>query len=146
MSVFAQADVNPLACIPIKRETDPALASIALRPHFCRSIPRPTIPGSLSVTLRGAPGPNPSSNSRRTQPPAIPVVDTLSLKARADATLIVARAGRTQQSVIDDAVRILGQDHILGVILNAVEKFDRGYYEYYRHYAPQNGNNAKPKS
>ena len=79
-------------------------------------------------------------------PPAIPVVDTLSLKARADATLIVARAGRTQQSAIDDTVRILGQDHILGVILNAVEKFDRGYYEYYRHYAPQNGNNAKPKS
>jgi len=79
-------------------------------------------------------------------PPAIPVVDTLSLKARADATLIVARAGRTQQSAIDDAVRILGQDHVLGVILNAVEKFDRGYYEYYRHYAPENGNDAKPKS
>lgn len=78
-------------------------------------------------------------------PPAIPVVDTLSLKARADATLLVARAGGTQQSAIDDAIRILGQDHILGVILNAVEKFDRSYYEYYRHYAPQNGNDAKPK-
>ncbi len=78
-------------------------------------------------------------------PPAIPVVDTLSLKARADATLLVARAGRTQQSAIDDAIRILGQEHILGIILNAVEKFDRGYYEYYRHYAPQNGNDAKSK-
>ena len=79
-------------------------------------------------------------------PPAIPVVDTLSLKARADATLLVARAGRTQQSAIDDTIRILGQDHILGIILNAVEKFDRSYYEYYRHYAPQNGNDTKPKS
>ncbi|MHB8754096.1 MAG: CpsD/CapB family tyrosine-protein kinase [Candidatus Acidiferrales bacterium] len=79
-------------------------------------------------------------------PPAIPVVDTLSLKARADATLIVARAGRTQQSAIDDAVRILGQDHILGLVLNAVEKFDRGYYEYYRHYAPEAPANGKRKS
>ena len=79
-------------------------------------------------------------------PPAIPVVDTLSLKARADATLIVARAGRTQQSAIDDAVRILGQDHILGIVLNAVEKFDRGYDEYYRHYAPEAPANGKRKS
>lgn len=72
-------------------------------------------------------------------------IDRRIVKARADATLLVARAGRTQQSAIDDAIRILGQDHILGVILNAVEKFDRGYYEYYRHYTPQNGNDAKPK-
>ena len=79
-------------------------------------------------------------------PPAIPVVDTLSLKARADATLIVARAGRTQQSAIEDAVRILGQDHILGIVLNAVEKFDRGYDEYYRHYAPEAPANGKRKS
>ncbi|MHB8527431.1 MAG: hypothetical protein ACYDD2_14925, partial [Candidatus Acidiferrales bacterium] len=66
--------------------------------------------------------------------------------ARADATLIVARAGRTQQSAIDDTIRILGQDHILGIILNAVEKFDRGYYEYYRHYAPETPTNGKHKS
>lgn len=78
-------------------------------------------------------------------PPANPVVDTLSLKNRADAIIIVARAGRTQQTEIDEAIHILGKDHILGVVLNAVEKFDRGYYEYYQHYDPQNGTNGKPK-
>ncbi len=68
-------------------------------------------------------------------PPAIPIVDTVSLKDHADATLLVARAGRTQQSAIDETVRILGADKILAILLNGVEKFDRGYSEYYEHYS-----------
>lgn len=69
-------------------------------------------------------------------PPAIPVVDAISLNRRADASIIVARAGRTQQSSIADTIQLLGQDHVLAIVLNAVEKFGRdysGYYEYYGH-------------
>jgi len=78
-------------------------------------------------------------------PPAIPVVDTLSLKEHADASLLVVRAGRTQQSAIDEAVQALGADHILGMLLNGVEGLDRGYYQYYRHYAPGKSGDNKAK-
>jgi capsular exopolysaccharide synthesis family protein len=67
-------------------------------------------------------------------PPALPVVDALSLKRFADASIIVARAGRTQQGAIADVIRVLGRNHVLGVVLNGLEKFDRGYYEYYEYY------------
>jgi protein-tyrosine kinase len=63
-------------------------------------------------------------------PPVIPIVDTVSLKDHADASLLVVRAGRTQQTSISEAMRVLGADHILGILLNGVEGFDRGYYEY----------------
>lgn len=63
-------------------------------------------------------------------PPAIPVVDTLSLKEHVDAILLVVRAGRTQQSAISEAVRVLGTDHVLGILLNGAEGLGRGYYEY----------------
>jgi capsular exopolysaccharide synthesis family protein len=64
-------------------------------------------------------------------PPAIPVVDAVSLRDRADASLLVVRAGVTQQTAIDEAVRILRPDHVCGIILNAVESFDRRYAGYY---------------
>jgi protein-tyrosine kinase len=64
-------------------------------------------------------------------PPTIPVVDTLSLKDHADAILLVARADHTERSAIDETIQLLGQDRILGVILNGVEKFERDYYEHY---------------
>lgn len=75
-------------------------------------------------------------------PPAIPVVDAISLNRRADASLVVARAGRTQQSSISDTVQLLGQDHVLGIVLNAVEKFGRDYSGYYEHY----GDGTSPHS
>jgi polysaccharide biosynthesis transport protein len=67
-------------------------------------------------------------------PPAIPVADALSLKRCADASIIVARADRTQQSAISETIRVLGLDHVLGIILNAMEKLDRGYDDYYGYY------------
>lgn len=63
-------------------------------------------------------------------PPTIPVIDTVSLKDHADASLLVIRAGHTQQSAINEAMRVLGSDHILGILLNGAEGLDRGYYEY----------------
>lgn len=68
-------------------------------------------------------------------PPALPVVDALSLKRIADASIVVARAGRTQKSAISETMRALGEDHVLGLILNGVEKFDCGYYDYSGYYA-----------
>lgn len=76
-------------------------------------------------------------------PPAIPVVDAVTLNRRADATIVVARADRTQQAAITETIQLLGQDRVLAVILNGLEKFERGYYEYYRHYGSENHKNGK---
>ena len=70
-------------------------------------------------------------------PPAIPVVDALSLKRRTDASIVVALAGRTQQNAISETIQALGSDDVLGIILNGVEKFDRGYNDYYGYYATE---------
>jgi polysaccharide biosynthesis transport protein len=70
-------------------------------------------------------------------PPAIPVVDALSLKRCADATIVVARADRTQQNAISETIRILGADCVLGIILNGMGKLDRSYDDYYSYYAPK---------
>lgn len=70
-------------------------------------------------------------------PPAIPVADALSLKQHANASIIVARADRTQQSAISETIRILGSDHVLGIVLNGMEKLDRGYGDYYGYHSPK---------
>jgi capsular exopolysaccharide synthesis family protein len=70
-------------------------------------------------------------------PPVIPVVDAVSLRDRADASLVVVRAGLTQQAAIDEAIRVLRPDHVCGVLLNGVENFDRRYAGYYRSEKPQ---------
>jgi Mrp family chromosome partitioning ATPase len=64
-------------------------------------------------------------------PPATPVADVIALKAQADATLLVARAGETPREAIEEATRNLGRDHIIGIILNGVEGLDRMYSKYY---------------
>jgi protein-tyrosine kinase len=73
-------------------------------------------------------------------PPVIPVSDTMSLKERADAVFVIARADRTQRSAIDETIRLLGKDRILGIILNGLQRLDRGYYDYHRYYAPKSSN------
>ena len=64
-------------------------------------------------------------------PPTTPVAGILALKAYADATLLVARAGKTPREAIEESTRNLGRDHILGIILNGVEGLDRIYSKYY---------------
>jgi len=68
-------------------------------------------------------------------PPAIPIADALSLKGCADSILLVARAGHTQRKALIDAIRLLGRDRILGIILNGLDKFDLNSYDYYEYYA-----------
>ena len=75
-------------------------------------------------------------------PPATPVADVLALKAHADATLLVARAGKTPREAIEESARNLGSDHILGIILNGVEGLNRRYSKYYQYGRSEVG--AKP--
>ena len=64
-------------------------------------------------------------------PPTTPIADILVLRALADATLLIARAGQTPREAIEESTRNLGRDHILGIILNGVEGLDRIYSKYY---------------
>jgi non-specific protein-tyrosine kinase len=75
-------------------------------------------------------------------PPTTPVADILALKAQADGTLLVARAGETPREAIEESARNLGRDHILGIILNGVVGLNRTYSRYYRYGRSDAG--AKP--
>ena len=80
-------------------------------------------------------------------PPTTPVADILALKALADATLLVARAGKTPREAIEESIGDLGRDHILGIMLNGVEGLDRVYSKYYGYGKAQaRVKPAKPKT
>jgi polysaccharide biosynthesis transport protein len=64
-------------------------------------------------------------------PPTTPVADILVLKAHADATLLVVRAGQTPREAIQESTRNLGRDHIIGIVLNGVQGIDSAYSKYY---------------
>lgn len=64
-------------------------------------------------------------------PPVIPLTDALSLARQANATLLVAREGRTPGDAIEKAIAVLGRQRVLGIVLNAVEGLDRLYSGYY---------------
>ncbi len=78
-------------------------------------------------------------------PPSTPVADILALKANADATLLVARAGNTPREAIEEAATNLGRDHIMGIILNGVEGLDRKYSKYYGYQNPESRKPEKGK-
>jgi capsular exopolysaccharide synthesis family protein len=67
-------------------------------------------------------------------PPVAPLTDALSWKERADATLLVVRAGRTPTHATEEALDLLGRKHVLAIILNAEEGLDRAYKKYYKAY------------
>jgi Mrp family chromosome partitioning ATPase len=46
---------------------------------------------------------------------------------------LVVRAGRTPKEAIEEAVALLGKQHILGMVLNGVEGLDRRYVKYGYH-------------
>jgi len=72
-------------------------------------------------------------------PPVQQVTDGLMLGQLVDGTIIVIRAGKTTYEMLDSGLKKLrdGHVHILGVILNRVEKnnADKGYYGYYSYYS-----------
>lgn len=69
-------------------------------------------------------------------PPVVPLTDALSWKERADATLLVARAGRTPTHATEEALNLVGRKHVLAIILNGVEGLDHAYKKYYKAYKP----------
>jgi Mrp family chromosome partitioning ATPase len=80
-------------------------------------------------------------------PPTTPVADILALKAQADGTLLVARAGETPREAIEESARNLGRDHILGIILNGVQGLNRIYSKYYGYGRSEvRAKPAKPKT
>jgi len=64
-------------------------------------------------------------------PPTTPIADILTLKAQVDGTLLVARAGATPREALQESVQNLGRDHVVGIVLNAVEGIERAYSKYY---------------
>jgi polysaccharide biosynthesis transport protein len=70
-------------------------------------------------------------------PPTTPIPDALSLRARADACLLVARAGKTRREEIEESIQLLGPKSILGIVLNGAEGLDKRYSGYYENYYGQ---------
>ena len=67
-------------------------------------------------------------------PPALPLTDAVSLRHHADACLLIVRADATPRESVEEAVKLIGKQHILGIVLNGVEGLQRLYskYGYYR--------------
>jgi capsular exopolysaccharide synthesis family protein len=77
-------------------------------------------------------------------PPVIPLTDAILLARQTNATLLVAREGRTRREAIEKAIALVGRQRVVGIILNAVDGLDRlysGYYENYG-YPATNGSRA----
>jgi len=67
-------------------------------------------------------------------PPVMPLTDTLSLRPHAEACLMVMRAGCTPKSLVDAAIKRVGTQHIVGLVLNGAEEVDRLYSGYHKSY------------
>ena len=78
-------------------------------------------------------------------PPALQVTDSVILAARADATILVVRAGRTARESLAQGVARLRQARarVAGTVLNAVPEKARYYnYRYYQYYRNENEGEA----
>lgn len=64
-------------------------------------------------------------------PPVLPLTDALSIARQANASLLVAREGRTPREAIERAIGILGRQRVLGLVLNAVNGLEKTYSGYY---------------
>ncbi len=78
-------------------------------------------------------------------PPVVPLVDALLLKRHANATLLVARAGQTPRGAIEKSLSLLGREHVLGVVLNAVEGLNRIYSKYSSYYTSDRAKRARAR-
>jgi capsular exopolysaccharide synthesis family protein len=67
-------------------------------------------------------------------PPTSPVADTLALKSRADASLLIIRAGKTSRESVEESIQQLGKSHVLGIVLNGLVGLEKEYSDYYRKY------------
>ena len=78
-------------------------------------------------------------------PPVVPLTDALVLARHVDATLLIARNGKTPREAIAKAISYVGRQRILGVVLNGVEKREQAYGGY-GYYGSPYGNAKQPVS
>jgi capsular exopolysaccharide synthesis family protein len=64
-------------------------------------------------------------------PPILPVADTLSLRDQVDGFLFLCRAGVTPHPMFRQALEEVGEEKILGVVLNGVKPRKQKYYKRY---------------
>jgi len=77
-------------------------------------------------------------------PPVSPLTDALLLARQANATLLVAREGRTPRETLERAIALLGRQRVLGIVLNGMEGLEPLYSGYYGYgeYSRKNGSKA----
>ena len=63
-------------------------------------------------------------------PPVLPLSDAVALRQHIDGSLLVARAGSTSAKAVEDAIALLGRRHVIGLILNGIEKLNQPYGAY----------------
>ncbi len=78
-------------------------------------------------------------------PPVVPLVDALLLKHHANATLLVTRAGKTPRRDIEKSLSLLGREHVVAVVLNAVDGLNQLYSKYSKYYGNPGNRLGKPK-
>jgi capsular exopolysaccharide synthesis family protein len=64
-------------------------------------------------------------------PPILPVADTLTIKDQIDGFLFLFRAGFTPHQMLGQALDDVGEQKVLGVVLNGVETKSQNYYRKY---------------
>jgi len=79
-------------------------------------------------------------------PPAGPMADTLALKSKADASLLVVRAAKTVRESVEQSIQMLGKNHVLGIILNGLAGLEKEYSHYYQRYYTQSVQPGDPSS
>jgi len=68
-------------------------------------------------------------------PPVLPVADTLSLRDQVDRFLLVYRAAFTPYPLLQQVIGEIGEQKILGVVINRVKPMAKKYYnKYYGNY------------
>ncbi len=63
-------------------------------------------------------------------PPVVPLSDSVSLMKHADGALLVVKAGQTGREMVEKAIALLGKQHVLGIVLNGIEKMNPVYSKY----------------
>jgi capsular exopolysaccharide synthesis family protein len=77
-------------------------------------------------------------------PPTTPMADTLALKSRADASLLVVRAVETARESVEQSIQQLGKSHVLGIILNGLAGLEKEHSHYYQRYYTQSVQSGGP--
>jgi len=67
-------------------------------------------------------------------PPAQFNPEIVSLNPMVDGILLVVRSGKSPKEPVEEVVKLVGRESILGVVFNAAEEVQQQYSHYYRYY------------